>query len=197
LGDPARKIIHFAHHQGVDLVMMPTHGVGGFRTMLLGSVAVKVLDEVKCPVWTATHAEEQRVSAAPHTILCAVDESPQTGALMRWAAEFSRHIGAKLNFLHVVTPMSDALARPFERELQEDVRKADQAKLEAVQESIWVEGTLRVAVGGIAETVAEEARLESADLVVIGRGLLRAPLGRLRSNAAAIIQTSPCPVLSV
>ena len=52
------KIVEFAHNKDVDLIMMPTHGVSGYRNMLLGSVTVKVLHEAKCPVWTATHAEE-------------------------------------------------------------------------------------------------------------------------------------------
>jgi nucleotide-binding universal stress UspA family protein len=197
LGDPALKIVEFAHTQGVDLIMMPTHGFGGYRSMLLGSTTVKVLHEAKCPVWTATHAEEQRSPAAPRTILCAVDDTPLTVTLMRWASEFSQRMGAELKLLHVVAPASDALALPSERELQEEMRQGARAKLKSVQESAWVEAPLRVAVGAIAETVAEEARQEGADLILIGRGLLPSPLGRLRSNAYAIIQQSPCPVVSV
>jgi nucleotide-binding universal stress UspA family protein len=36
----------------------------------------------------------------------------------------------------------------------------------------------------------------NADLVVIGRGKLQEALGRLRTNAYAIIRQSPCPVVS-
>lgn len=197
LGDPALKIIEFAHTNGVDLIMMPTHGVGGYRSMLLGSTTVKVLHEAKCPVWTATHAGEQRSPTIPRTILCAVDDTPQTVTLMRWASEFSRQMGAALKLLHVVPLVSDALALPSEREMQEEMRKGARAKLESMQQAAWVEAPLRVAAGGIAETVAEEARQEGADLILIGRGLLPSPLGRLRSNAYAIIQQSPCPVVSV
>ena len=197
LGDPALKIIEFAHTHGVELIMIPTHGVGGYRKMLLGSTTVKVLHEAKCPVWTATHAEEQRSPAAPRIILCAVDDTPQTGTLMRWASEFSQQMGAALKLLHVVPLVSDALALPSERELQEEMREGARAKLESVQQSAWVQAPLRVAAGRIAETVAEGARQEGADLIVIGRGLLPSPLGRLRSNAYAIIQQSRCPVVSV
>lgn len=197
LGDPALKIIEYAHTKGVDLIMMPTHGVSGYRSMLLGSVTVKVLHEATCPVWTATHAEEQGSPAAPRTIVCAVDDAPRTVTLMRWASEFSRQMGAELKLLHVVPPVSDAPALPSERELQEEMRRGARANLGCVQQSAWVEGPLRVAVGRIAETVTEGARQEGADLLVIGRGLLPSPLGRLRSNAYAIIQQAPCPVVSV
>jgi nucleotide-binding universal stress UspA family protein len=56
---------------------------------------------------------------------------------------------------------------------------------------------VRVAVGQIMDTVTEEARQEGADLVLIGRGSLESPLGRLRTHAYGIIQKSPCPVVSV
>jgi nucleotide-binding universal stress UspA family protein len=190
LGDPALKIIEFAHDKGVDLIMMPTHGVSGFRNMLLGSVTVQVLHEAKCPVWTATHAEKQPSSIKPSKILSAVDDSPRTGELMRWASEFSQQMGAELSFLHVVSSTGDV---PALASVREDVLD----RLEAVKQSILVQEPLHVEAGGIAETVTEKARQGRTDLVLIGRGLLSSPLGRLRSNAYAIIQQSPCPVLSV
>jgi nucleotide-binding universal stress UspA family protein len=54
-----------------------------------------------------------------------------------------------------------------------------------------------VAVGDVAGAVREEARRHSADLIVIGRGLLHERLGRLRTHSYGIIRHSPCPVLSV
>ena len=197
LGDPARKIVEFAHNKGVDLIMMPTHGLSGYRSMLLGSVTVEVLHEAKCPVWIATHADEQQSPTAPRTIACAIDDSPQTGTIMRWASEFSQRMGAALSFLHVLPPVSDALMIPSESEFQEEVRKGLQTKLESIRQAMRADGDVRVVAGGIAETVTAEARREGADLIVIGRGLLPSPLGRLRSNAYAINQQSPCPVLSV
>jgi nucleotide-binding universal stress UspA family protein len=85
-------------------------------------------------------------------------------------------------FLHIVPPISDALTLPPEKELQEELRKAALSKLESIQQTARIEGRLRVAVGEIAETIAEETRREGADLILIGRGLLSSPLGRPRSN---------------
>ena len=55
LGDPAHAIIDFVSANGVDLVMMATHGHGPFRQLLLGSVTAKILHDAHVPVWTATH----------------------------------------------------------------------------------------------------------------------------------------------
>jgi len=196
-GDPAVSIVEFAHTAAVDLIMMPTHGFGIFRGLLIGSVTAKVLHDAKCPVWTATHAEEQHARDLPGTIVCAVDGSPRTGELMQWAANFSRQMGSTLKLLHIVPPISDWLALPSERELQEQVREEARTKLEEQKASAGVNAPLRVAVGPITETVTEEARQEGADLVIVGRGILQSTLGRLRTHAYGIVQTAPCPVLSV
>jgi len=196
-GDPALRITEFAHANAVDVIMMPTHGFGLFRSLLLGSVTAKVLHEAKCPVWTATHAEEQRSRHAPKKILCAVDGSPKTPELIQWAFGFSQQMEASLTLLHIVEPISDMLVIGAERELQEQLRGQARSKIDYQQRSVGVELPLRVAVGPIADTVTEEARQEAADLIVIGRGAIQSTLGRLRTHAAGIVQRSPCPVWSV
>ena len=57
MGEPATEITEFAERNHVDLIMMPTHGYGKFRGLLLGSVTAKVLHDAKCAVWTAAHSE--------------------------------------------------------------------------------------------------------------------------------------------
>jgi nucleotide-binding universal stress UspA family protein len=99
-GDPAMKIVEFAHSNAVDLIMMPTHGCGLFRSLLIGSVTAKVLHDAKCPVWSATHAEEQRSPEVPRTILCAVDGTAKTTAQMQWAVAFGQRTGANVKLLH-------------------------------------------------------------------------------------------------
>jgi nucleotide-binding universal stress UspA family protein len=46
-GDPATYITAQAEKNDVDLIMMATHGYGTFRSLLLGSVAAKVLHDAK------------------------------------------------------------------------------------------------------------------------------------------------------
>ena len=43
----------------------------------------------------------------------------------------------------------------------------------------------------------ETAAAWDADLILIGRGVIRGVLGGLRSEAYAIIREAPCPVISV
>jgi nucleotide-binding universal stress UspA family protein len=48
--------------------------------------------------------------------------------------------------------------------------------------------------GQAIRTAAEDLK---TDLVIIGRGKIQKPFGRLRSHAYAIIRDAPCPVISV
>ena len=196
-GDPALRIAAFANTNDVDLIMMPTHGLGVFRRVLVGSVTTKVLHDARCPVWTAAHAETQQSPHLPQQVLCAVDGTSKSAALLQWADAFCHALGARLNVLHVVEPITDWPSLERERDLQERVREEARRNLEKTQQAAGLAIPIRVAVGEIVNTVAEEARQARADLVVIGRGSIGEPFGRLRTHAFGIVQQSPCPVLSV
>jgi universal stress protein A len=49
-GTPAAEIIRLAEERSVDLIVIATHGHTGFKHLLLGSVAERVLRHVHCPV---------------------------------------------------------------------------------------------------------------------------------------------------
>ena len=52
IGHAAEKISHFAKAEGIDLIIMGTHGYKGLERMLLGSVTEKVLRMAPCSVLT-------------------------------------------------------------------------------------------------------------------------------------------------
>jgi nucleotide-binding universal stress UspA family protein len=199
LGDAADTITSFADEHGADLIMMPTHGYGPFRSLLLGSVAAKVLHDAKCPVWTAAH--ETQPPSPDHLnlrkILCAVETSPEGVALMQQAAEFSKAVGATLRLIHVVPGMESFPASQMNQQFEHDMKLEAREQIEKLQASAGVDAELCVDAGSVAVAVREEAERHGAGLVVIGRGVLHETLGRLRTNAYAIIRHSPCPVLSV
>jgi nucleotide-binding universal stress UspA family protein len=197
VGDPGLRITEVAHNEGVDLIMMPTHGLGLFRTLLLGSATAKVLHDATCPVWTAAHAERQPTGGLPKTILCAVDGGPASGALLRWAADFSTRVGAALNVLHVVGALPDSPTLERTGMLEEQLRQAAQARIVSLQSAAGVTAPLTVTMGDLVTTITTHAREDGADLILIGRGSLHTRLGRLRTHAYGIINRSGCPVLSV
>lgn len=196
-GDPGTVIARVARDANVDLIMMPTHGLGLFRQMLVGSTTAKVLHDTHCPVWTAAHAREQQAAPLPKVVVCAIDGGPQTDTVLTWAADFCRGAGATLKVLHVIGHATDIPSIESERVHQERVRTDAHTRIASLQAAAGVSAPLRVVVGSIVPTVTEQAREERADLVIIGRGTVQESMGRLRTHAYGIIQRSPCPVLSV
>jgi nucleotide-binding universal stress UspA family protein len=199
LGDPAQVIVEFARAAKANLIMMPTHGYGPFRSLLLGSVTAKVLHDAECPVWTAAHVEDSPVRdhRELRNIICAVDGTPRGVELMKGAHKLATDFGASLRLVHVIDGFETGHARQIDRQFEEDMRLEARKVIEAQQQEAGIDAPLCVTVGNTSAGVREEARRHGADLVVIGRGVIHETLGRLRTHAHAIIRQSPCPVLSV
>jgi nucleotide-binding universal stress UspA family protein len=52
VGDPLDGIVEYAKREGIDLIVMGTHGRKGLAHMFLGSVAERVIRTAPCPVLT-------------------------------------------------------------------------------------------------------------------------------------------------
>ena len=198
-GDAAQTIDDYARENGMDLIMMPTHGYGLFRTLLLGSVTAKVLHDTPCPVWTGVHVEDApAVSPEFATIMCAVDRTEdsiahhalrlparagQPGQALPGSCHPRSRSGAGKIFRHRSTPISGSKTR--ERP-SPSCRKPPASR-----------APLCLGAGEVSHVVRDSALGHSADLVVIGRGRATRTLGRLRSNVYSIIRDAPCPVISV
>lgn len=204
VGDPADVILEFAsgHSEksgGVDLIMMPSHGYGRFRSLLLGSVTAKVLHDAECPVWTGAHMEDPPVQAhkACRAILCAVDNTPKCVPLIEWAAQYAKYHSATLRVVHVIPGIEGWPDRQMDREFEASLSKSALEAIEGFERTAGVQAPVCIAVGEVGAAVRDEARRHSADMVIIGRGLLHETLGRLRTHSYNIIRQAPCPVVSV
>jgi nucleotide-binding universal stress UspA family protein len=63
MGSPAGAIVHLAEKEGVDMIVMPTHGRTGVLRLLMGSVAEEVVRKAKCPVLTVKAAAPAKAKA--------------------------------------------------------------------------------------------------------------------------------------
>ncbi|MFC7214830.1 universal stress protein [Saliphagus sp. GCM10025334] len=57
-GSPHTKILEYAESQGIDMIVMGTHGRTGLDRYLIGSVAEKVVRLSDAPVLTVRQAED-------------------------------------------------------------------------------------------------------------------------------------------
>jgi len=199
IGDPAAVIADFVKTNMVDLVMMPSHGYGPFRQLLLGSVTAKVLHDVECPVWTSAHTAEapDHEHLAVRKILCAVDLNPQSVTTMQWAAVMAKDSGATLRLVHVIPAVESWPDRQMDLEFQEQLSTTARKEIENLKRSAGINVPVCVTLGTVPDAIRREAQQHGTDLLVIGRGVMHETLGRLRTHAYGIIRYAPCPVLSV
>ena len=198
-GDPARRIVEFVETHKVDLVMMPSHGYGPFRQLLLGSVTAKVLHDLKCPVWTTAHTGQapDREHLVLRKILCAVDASPASIPLMRAAGALAKEFGAELRLVHAVPGIEAWPERQMDQEFEQQIRENARRSVQELQKAADIDVPVCVGAGTVPDVVRDEALQHGADLVVIGRGALQETMGRLRTHSYGIIRHAPCPVLSI
>ncbi len=197
-GDAAHTIDDYARENGMDLIMMPTHGYGLFRTLLLGSVTAKVLHDSSCPVWTGVHVERAPVVNPEFaTIMCGVDRTEDSVATMRFACRLAQDSHAKLSLVHAIPGAEVAPDKYFDTDLRQYLEQDARKTIAQLQESAGVAVPLCLGAGEVSHVVRDAALGHSADLVVIGRGKATRTLGRLRSNVYSIIRDAPCPVISV
>jgi len=198
-GDPASAIIAFAETNDVDLIMMPTHGYGPFRSLLLGSVTAKVLHDARCPVWTSAHIEDP--GAEEHirvrSILCAVDTKKEDIGVLHLAKCVAKDEDAELRIVHAFPQIAVRPDKYLDQELEHDLAEAAWHELSQMQREVGLDVPVVVEGGKIAEVVRGAVNRFDADLVIIGRGAaLHEPFGRLRTNVYSIVRDSPRPVLS-
>ena len=198
-GPAAACIVNRAATMEAPLIMMPTRGHTRFRKLLLGSVTAAVLHDAAHPVWTEAHTEDgSEPTGLYHSMVCAVDMGPRTPGVLQTAIEFSSHFGASLHVVHSVPGIDPrfpsgaadrAHAFLVDKAREDFPGHCQQAGVAAPLELVEDVGL----VNGIMEAVARHR----ADLLIIGRGVIQGPLGRLRTNAHEIIRRSRCAVLSV
>lgn len=198
-GDPAGEIVDCAHREEVGMILMPTHGYGPFRRMLLGSVTAKVLHDADCPVWTTTHVETAASGAgALKRILCAVDSEPSGASALSWSAQLADAFGAKLTLVRAMAELDPRTeGYYFSPEWRKFLVDNAEAEIAAMQQKAGTQADVVLTMGPAAEMICEEARKAEAELLVIGRGTDAGLLGRLTGRAYSIIRQSPCPVVSV
>jgi nucleotide-binding universal stress UspA family protein len=197
-GDPGRIIVSVAEKDNCDLIVMATHGYGGFRRFLLGSMVGKVLHDAPCPVWTGAHLEQSPPAETVKfgNVLCGIDLPVHHEAALKTAADFASEFGAHLTLVHALPVHGIGPGHYMDADLRNRLSEQAREQLAGLYRQLGIQAQVCVEAGDVARAMANAAQQHNADLMVIGRGR-HTGLGRLTTHSYAIIRESPCPVLSV
>jgi nucleotide-binding universal stress UspA family protein len=199
-GDPAKRIVEYAHDEHMNLIVMPTHGYGLFRRFLLGSVTAKVLHDAECPVWTGVHLEQSPPFDQIHfrKVMIAVDLCPtQALKAISWGAQFAEKAKAEMVIAHAYPSLEGRSGEYFDPNWRTYFTEMASEEITKMQRKLGTNAEVLVEAGDPAHVICNLAALHHPDLLVIGRGSAAGVFGRLKANAYAIIRQSPCPVVSV
>lgn len=191
-GRPAEEIAKLGAH--MDLVTMSTHGRGGFRAKVLGSVILDVLRRVDVPVL----AIRPGASLLPwKRMVVALDGSARGEQILEDVISLARKFIATVDLVQVVLPaiwMSGIGEIPGVQ-VHEDPRPY-LSRIRRRLESEGVVATSKVLEGRAGPEILRQCSESAAPLLCMtthGRtGLSRVLLG---SIADEVIREAPCPVL--
>jgi nucleotide-binding universal stress UspA family protein len=209
VGQAALQILDCASRLPADMIVMGTHGAGGFEHLVLGSVAEKVLRKASCPVLTVPPRAKATSRLPFERLLCSVDFSDWSLAAVELAASLAQESGALLTLLHVVewpwheppAPQLDPLSKEAAAlaEFRRYLEKSAGARLETlVPGALKARCTTRVGHGTPYREILRVATDQRADLLVVGvHGRNPVDMALFGSTTNQVVRHATCPVLTL
>jgi nucleotide-binding universal stress UspA family protein len=209
-GQVWKNLAEIIEAERIDLIVVGTHGRGGFGKLLLGSVAENILRHAPCPVLTvgpqvsgraklptleSKHRDVAPVDLELREILFATNFSPNAARSVRAAVRLAEEFHAHLTLLHVIENYSDLGSRPGPMEdglgrLQELI--PEDANLQYTPER-------ELEFGSASENILRVASDREADMIVLGaRAAIEVGTTHLPwSTTHHVLAHAHCPVLTV
>ncbi len=211
VGDVAASIAVHAEEHAIDLIVLNTHGHGGIRDVIWGSIAQQTLQHSRVPVLLGrARGNASDVVFAPRTIMVSLDATVAAEEALAPAISLARSLGAQLRLVMVVATSStvsstqapSATFLPVTTGLLLDLEEKQATEyLERLAEairSIGVDAVAEVRRGDAVGQLAQDAKEHDDGLVVAathGRAGLQAIWSP--SIAARLLNRTNAPVLLV
>jgi nucleotide-binding universal stress UspA family protein len=200
-GPAAETILAEAARRDADAIVMTTHGRTALGRWVLGSVADQVLHRTARPL-VLVRADQPLVVDRPRRVLVPLDGSPLAEPALVHAQAIARTDGEIL-LQRVVGPATPLAMDPGGAavwgEMVEEAYAEAQRYLEEKAAALSGAGhhvRIEAAHGSPAQRIAEYARQESVDLIVLSsHGRSGAARWLLGSVADELVRTAPAPLL--
>lgn len=198
---PHRAILSYVEEEGIDLIVMGTHGRTGVERFLLGSVTEKVVRLSDVPVLTVNTRHDGEVTYPYSDILVPTDGSTGALAALAPAVDLATTYGARLHALSVVDTLALGLEASSEvifELLEEAAESAVDEVEQRTSETNVKEIETDVSTGSAYQEINSYVQDEGIDLIVMGThgrsGVERYLLGSVTEK---VVRTASVPVLTV
>ena len=210
-GHPARELVRIANKRDVDLAVVGSHGLGGIKRFLLGSISDQVLAYAPCSVLivrpstttTAAPAIPEQPTPSPRWLL-AYDDSPSAKQAVAFCAALPLNPATEITALTVL-PLMTLYRQDIKQRLswvwQEKKKSAQKALDQLAHEIKWATqlvSTQLLEAPDVSQAILEQAEQSHSDLIVLGhkgKGAIQKFL--LGSVTRRIAHHAPCSVLAV
>jgi nucleotide-binding universal stress UspA family protein len=179
-GDVTKSIARHVIEEKGDLIVMCTHGKGGVRDLLFGSIAQQVLKRGTAPVLLVRASSGSEAAPfEPRTVLVPLDGSAAAEAALGPAGDLARRLNADVHLVTVVaTPATVSGERqvvaqtlPAATRAALDLEETEATEyLEGAASRLWRTGvatSTEVRRGDAPHALADEAAEPGVGLVVV------------------------------
>ena len=206
-GDPAEVLATYATEEGIDLVVMSTHGWGAVRRVWLGSVADRLIRHLQAPLLLVRPDEEGTAPTDISSFVVSLDTSGFGEAILPFVAQIALMLDIEIRLLHVVQPPlpldgSGSYTAPWDPAVTGELTVEAETYLDGVAAGLRERGcrvSTRTVVGGlVADSILDEAQPEEVVALATHAeaGIRRLLLGSvadkvIRGSTGAVLVSHP------
>ena len=209
---PIRDVLsELIRRNEIDLLVLGTHGRGGLKKVILGSVAEELFRQAPCPVLTIGPAVPVAPAGATELrrILFATDFGAASLHALPYAVSLATESEARLILLHVLAPMPVVDVGPYWYPGTDLVQQQEKARVKGIEQlrklippeaDLPTDPEFFVALDFVPDGILRIAAGCQADLIVMG--VNRAASARASAHlpwaiAHEVVCHAKCPVLTV
>lgn len=187
--------LHTILQEKIDLLMIGTHGYGGFKRVMLGSNAEQAFRHAPCPVFTVGPFARPTLNYEIKRVVFTTDIPAHSKVALNYALALAKDYNAQFMLMYAFE------TKGLPSKVHEGVAKDLQAKLRSLvppEAGLEKEPVSILCDGDPAIEIVRVAKESDADLIVMGVRKAGEMAAHLPFNVAhAVIANAPCPVLTI
>lgn len=187
-GQIYKEVVKLSKKAKVDIIVMGTHGISGFKEFFMGSNAFRVVSHAECPVLSI---QKHTLSDEFKNIIVPFNDQPHSREKINYAIDMAILYGAVLHVLAVDTESDN-------EHFNKLMLQGEQIKDIVTEYGVKCE--LTVLQGAfVGDTVLDYAKKRKGDLIVVTSDMDRVSISEyiMGPFAQQIVNHSPIPVLSI